>query len=133
MTVTLEDIQAALPPREYARLYPEKMAASPSAPDYLDPYENAANFIAKVLMGAASRDPIAFKQALNSYRNDPFGDEVEKQMTAEERYVTLGDPHWGATGHQWGWAVNLVAHFLEQDPVPNPAIWTIVIGGSPNA
>lgn len=122
--ITMEVIQQAIPPREFASLHPALEGTNWSA------YENVANYVVKVLMGVAARNPVAFKAALDAFRADPYGREIDNLMTEEERYLTIGDPVWGASDYQWGWAVGTVAYFLEQDPVPNPAILTVVIANA---
>lgn len=87
-------------------------------------YDNAARHCAKVLLRVAARDPEAFKGALDRFREHPYGDDLEQLMTADERAATM-EGRFGVTGYQWGWAVNAVAHLLEQEAVPNPAIVTL--------
>ena len=115
--VTMADIESAVDPVEYAKVTHDGTATAES-------YENCAHFAAKVLLGVARRDPVAFGKALDAFRAEPFSREIEALMTREERN-TLFEGRWGVTGFMWGWAVNTVAYLLEQPPVPNPAIWTI--------
>ena len=83
-----------------------------------------AEHAAKVVLAVASRDPVAFKGALDHFREHPYGNAIGDLMTEEERSV-LQDGRYGITGNQWGWAVGAVAYLTEQPPVPNPAIVTI--------
>ena len=87
-------------------------------------YENAANHAAQMLLKVAARDPQAFKAALDSFRQNPYGNDIDSLMTAGERDL-LFQGKFGLSGFQWGWAVNAVAHLLEQKAVPNPAIVTL--------
>lgn len=105
----------AIPCEEYERVHPGYGA---------DGYENAGNHAAKILLRIAAGDPKAFKAALDSFRNDPYGHEIDSLMTPGELSILFGG-RFGLTGFQWGWAVNAVAHLLEQEAVPNPAVMQI--------
>ncbi len=105
-------IEAALPPEEFKE------------GEGADGYQNAAEHAAKVVLGIANRNPVAFKGALDDFREHPYGNAIEGLMTEEERTVLM-DGRYGITGNQWGWAVGAVAYLTEQPPVPNPAIITI--------
>lgn len=118
MQVFLERIQKAVPCEEYERLHPGDYGE--------DGYENAASHAAKVLLGVAARSPVAFGEALDTFRKDPFTESIESLMTPEEKDL-LFKGRFGLSGFQWGWAVNAAAALLEQPPVPNPAIWAIKV------
>ncbi|KKM57027.1 hypothetical protein LCGC14_1551120 [marine sediment metagenome] len=83
-------------------------------------YNGAAEYVAKMIMRAARRDPQAFAAAAEAYREDPYGHAIEDLMTAEER-----DSMNEITGFMWGWAVNAVFYLTEQPAGPNPGIITI--------
>lgn len=112
MPVDFDYINSAVPPEEF------------SSTISMDSYENAANYACKVLIGIAKRDPIAFREALDAYRNNPYGNEIESLMTPDERAIVL-EGRYGLTGFQWGWAVQTAAWLLGQPPAPNGAILTI--------
>lgn len=114
--ITPEELRA----RVEAAVSPEEFEGG----EGMDGYENAANHAVKVLLAVASRDPASFKKALDTFRGDPYGRDIEALMTDEERSIVI-EGNWGLTGFQWGWAVNTVAFLTEQPPVPNPALITI--------
>lgn len=114
--ITREDIDASVPPEEYAA----KMVGAFGASGY----NNAAYHACKILLQIASRDPVGFKAAMDAHRENPYGRDIENLMTPEERTLIM-DGRYGLTGFQWGWAVNTAAYFTEQAPVPNGAIITI--------
>ncbi len=83
-------------------------------------YSGQAEYVAKMILQAARRDPIAFAEASEKYRDTPLSGAIEDLMTDEER--TSMD---GITGFMWGWAVNAAFYLTEQAAGPNPALVTI--------
>lgn len=110
-TVDFEYIESAVHPDEFTL---------PDPSDYGPAYDNAARWTAKSLLAAARRDPVAFREALDEYRQNPYGRALDELLTPEEREAA-GQ----LTGFQWGWAVQTVAYLLEQQSVPNPALVVI--------
>jgi hypothetical protein len=111
--VTFEDIEAAVPPEEFAASHPGEYG--------MEGYSNAGSYACKVILAIARRDPTGFKAALDIFRTDPYTRAIEELMTPEERAIVI-EGQYGVTGFQWGWAVGTAAWLLEQPPVPNGAI-----------
>lgn len=110
--ITFDVINAAVHPDEFKG----------GQDDGAGSYENGANWACKAVIGAARRDPIAFKAALDEYRTNPYTGAIDALLLPEER-ETLA--RFGLTGFMWGWAVGTAAWLLEQPPVPNGAILTL--------
>ena len=98
-------------------------------PDNRGGYEGSAEYASKCLLDAARRDPAVFGAALDQYRANPYGRDLDELLLDDERQFLNST----LTGFQWGWAVGIVAFLLEQGPVPNPAIVTLRLDPEENA